>query len=338
MRQSKRHFLVSLCLASSVVLAFGCSSSSNTGTDGGGTDVPVQTGGATYTYVASTLAVPTPNAGMVEGFNHDGTADAVCGKSDYTSPWGETGVDNGFAGGIGSLRSIAQVAEFLDGFQTSINTGSVLLILTVSNVNDLTNDSSVTVSAVYGYVGATRPTLTGDRLAPDQVFPIDSTSVNNGDPTMAKVVFTNARIVNGILEAGPSSFTLTLPVESGPVGINLRAAKFRARITADTLTEGALGGLANVSEVSAGIAGALPEQFRALLPTILAGLADADPPAGTNENCASLSLAVAVAGVKARLGAVVTRPAPVPADGGVPVDSSTTSAVDAGVRDATTGG
>ncbi len=269
-----------------------------------------------YTYVLNTFQVPTPNAGVVEGFNHDGTAAAVCGKSDYTSPWGETGVDNAFAGGIGSLRSISQIAEFLDGFQTSINEGRLLLLVTVSDVNSLTNDSSVSVSAVYGYAN-TAPRLTDGRLSPGQTFSVDSESVTNMDSAMPRNRFLPGRIVNGVLEASGLAFAILLSTDAGHAPINLRATRVRARITTDALSEAALGGIATTSEVAAGISSALPEQFRALLPTIVAGLADSEPPTGTDENCAALSFAVKVTGVTAQLGSVVVRPAPM-RDAGVP--------------------
>lgn len=111
--------------------------------------------GDTYVWVVHAMGYTRKSPdGEVWGFDLDGHVtdpgdDEGCGLPDAVDPEGTPGIDNAFSNLIPALE--ATEASAVEGLiQDSINTGELLLLLEVRNVDDLQDDDCVNVSILRG--------------------------------------------------------------------------------------------------------------------------------------------------------------------------------------------
>ena len=286
-------------------------------TDGGPADagtVPACTpggSGATHFYAINVLDIGRQVAGMpgvVPGFNldgrvSDGTDATSCFQQDYTAPApdGFMGVDNQLGVVLAALESVSG-GDLAAGLADAIAAGDLLILVEVSDVDDLVNDDCVHVSIYYGLLpgGVDAPMVdVDDRLLPGQTFDIDSSSLDAGGAPL--YLLDNGRIVAGRLRAGPGPFEVRAPTDGAPLVIALDDARSRFDITADAMGAGVVGGSGPVSDLTTAFAAAFgvdPTVSGALLE----GAADLD--VNAMDECERISAAFVFSGVAAARGII----------------------------------
>lgn len=234
--------------------------------------------------------------GVAPGFDLDdkvsvsGEADS-CGHGDFTSPDGESGIDNQLAlitplfdtVGIGAVEGFVQAA---------VEEGGLLIMWEVSDVDDLENDPDVTVTLRFGKGD---PLLGTDGvLLSGQTFHVDAES-----PDM---VVPSARIEDGVLTT--DSFDAGLPIVVFEVlyVLDMKDARMSAEFTYDGgLANGVLGGrvsienLMEIAERAELESGGIIEAVT----LVLSGMGDMNP--DENGECQDLSAALTFSAVSAFL-------------------------------------
>ena len=165
-------------------------------------------------------------------------AEESCGHGDLASLEGTAGVDNQFA-------KVWDIIEPLVGVQVAallleaINEGRFLLVIELSEVDDLVNDDDVTLTLLRGklqpQVGASGFLLPSQTYRIDRDFPVSQV--------------TGAAIVNGVLEAGP--IEVRIPIEIFDANFVLAIGEGRVRVTIDPVTRaftGMVGGSVHVQD------------------------------------------------------------------------------------------
>jgi hypothetical protein len=294
------------------LMAVGCGDDDGPGPMGGADAGP----GVTYTFVVNHLDVgqedPMGAKGVVPGFNLDGTVSddsdpAGCFHTDFTSPApdNEAGVDNQLGPILGSLGSSVDVSGTI---AENIADGSLLLFVEVEDVNDLTNDSDVTVNLLLGQLpaGVTMPMLSGDRLAPGQTFDILSASYSDGMAGQNPMITAHGAIVNGRITTDTTDIPLNLPIMDVMLALNIQRARIRFNIAETTIGNGIIGGSLDIDELVTAVM-AIPAlaDYVDLLMNLLDMNADLDPDAAMMGDCQSVSLGLVFDGVPATKGAIV---------------------------------
>ncbi len=184
--------------------------------------------------------------GFAPGFNldnkvSDGSDDATCDQADFTSPDGTPGIDNQFATLVPLIEAtgISAVEKLL---QASIESGGILLLFELDDLDDLVNDPQVSlrVRAAFG-----APLLgTDGRLLTDQTF-----HVSPRDPD---VKGGNAVIKDGWLTAGPFDIDLPVQVFGKDYTLEARGTMVRFHIVdGERIDQGVLGAGITISSVMA---------------------------------------------------------------------------------------
>lgn len=170
--------------------------------------------------VARSLKFARHEGGVSLGFDLDGRISdrsdrESCGQADFVTPDGEAGVDNAFANVLPLIERVGGTA--LEGLvQAAINEGDLLVMLEVDGIDALDRDDAVTVTLMRGlghpYIG------TDDRIEPWQTYDADALS-----PWSTA----EARIVGGVLEAGPLEFELPIYVFDFEFLVTVTEARLR---------------------------------------------------------------------------------------------------------------
>jgi len=225
-----------------------------------------------YTFVVNFLSVNAPTDTPAEqniGFNldhRDTGADVIASpvncedaQTDYigVAPDSQIGVDNQ----LGNLLTIAGAAlpacaGMMAGedkvdclLRSQIAQGSVLLLVSISGVNDLTYDDSVSVQLALGAATADAdPGMDGNqpmvgtdgRLTAGQTF---MSRMNIGPAATGD-------IYNGRLRIQTPTFAITLPVMGMTVVLPVTNAEIRFNISATGLSSGILGGAVQLAQVA----------------------------------------------------------------------------------------
>jgi hypothetical protein len=162
-----------------------------------------------------------------------------CGHGDLTDPQGRAGVDNQLANIWSSLAPLVgpQVQALL---QNAINEGRVLIMFELAGVDDLKNDDDVTLRV---YRGLLRPEVgTRGLITPDQTFDFDYASPVS--------MVEGARIVDGVLEAGPTILQIPIIILDLDIVAQLHYGRVHLDIADDGTFTGYMGGALNVPEVA----------------------------------------------------------------------------------------
>ena len=185
---------------------------------------------------AITFAAETA-PGVSPGFNLDGMVSngsdvESCGGVDYTDPDGTPGVDNQAAllVPVFDLVGFGAVSSFIQG---AVAEGGFLLLWQIDGIDDLFYDEEVTVRMRFG---SGVPILgTDGRIVAGQTYHLHGDSPDQVVP--------NARITDGVLEAGPYDTFLPIDVFGVHYELDVRGAYLRGRLTYDGgIEDGVLGG------------------------------------------------------------------------------------------------
>jgi hypothetical protein len=170
-------------------------------------DPPCGGSGESYTIFLNTLKFTRrTDDGVANGFNLDGyistASDSVgCYKPDLVSPTGVPGVDSGLSALVPALEA-TEAAAVEPLIQDSINFGEILIGIELMDVDDLQNDSCVSMRVTRA-LGP--PSLaTNGFIEPGQTY--------ERDPDSVAVESTGLAIVDGGVEAGPFEWALPLQV------------------------------------------------------------------------------------------------------------------------------
>lgn len=223
------------------------------------------------TFVIKKLFFSREAGGISPGFDLDSTIsdgnDAQgCYNSDFTSPDDTEGIDNQFA----LLLPLIEAAggEALGPYtQTAVNSGNLLLFFELLDVDNVTNDTEVTLR-LYRVVGETLVGTDGF-LQPWQTFDIDLDSA---------WIDSRAQIVNGVVVAQGFKFALPFYIFDFYFEARIQNGHLKIKLGQNGVHTGVIGGavtLANIQEIADAIEGGddeaaliqrLGSQFADLLP------------------------------------------------------------------------
>lgn len=285
-------------------------------------------GGAamTYTYVVRAIQLPEADDGMAAGFNLDdldsgegsGADDANCEElnEDFRSSTDpdHVGVDNALQGLVSIIEGFlsaddcpgGQVAGCIDALlQEQVNEGSVLLLMEVTDVNNLEYDSDIQLQLFLGSLPAgsgtacttdadcttsgerciddaceNAPVLEGELLAAGQTF---QTEMELGAPV-------DGDIFEGRVRARAN--LITIMIDAGDIMLPLMISNPEVRfdIAADGLANGAIGGFVQNADIIAAAREIAPDQEETIA-EVVEMFADVNP--GTDPLfCTALSVGI----------------------------------------------
>jgi hypothetical protein len=197
--------------------------------------------GMTVAYVVSRLDAPEPTAMMVPGFDLDGAPGMTGSRCDERAPdltssvTGAPNVDNQLGANFAPILDAAITGGFAVGVRRRIATGSYLIVLQLTDVDDYTSDGRVGALFVRAGLpaGTSTPMLDGvGELSPGQAF--DQRGVFwRGD----------LAIVDGRVSWSSEALPLELDRGDGvQAGFILRDVRWAADVSASGLTRGEIGG------------------------------------------------------------------------------------------------
>ena len=212
-----------------------------------------------------------------------GALSLSCGHGDFVSPAGGGGIDNQMA--MVWTMTADLVGEAITALlQDGINEGRMLVMLELSDVDDLVNDDDVTVT-IYRSTDVPLVNVAGF-LLPDQTF--------RTDPSFPESVFEGAAIVDGHVKAGP--FDLAFPIQAFNADflVRLDDGYLEFDIDENGRFDGHLGGFMDVHDVMDNMLQTNAAQEAELIYPIVEDLADVNR---TKDGCTHLSAAIRFEGV-----------------------------------------
>ena len=199
-----------------------------------------------------------------------------CGIGDYTDPEGNDGIDNAFARLLPALEATEAMA--VEGLiQAAIDSGELLLMFELRDLDDTENDGCVALSIQEG---AGEPLLgTDGAILPNQTF--------SRDPESFTATVTDMEMVDGRLDAGP--FTMELPANI--LGVDLLFNIHTARIRIEPQEDGSYTGfIAGGTEIDYIIQISQEENVDETLATLLESLLTITADLG--KDCDQISLTI----------------------------------------------
>lgn len=228
--------------------------------------------------------------GVALGFDLDGKttpegASESCGHGDLKGVAGEEGIDNQLAKIWSTLEPLVgtQVDALLQG---AINEGRVLIMMELTDVDDLQNDEQVTLNVYRGLLDPEVGTF--GTIAPDQTFELDY------DKPVSTVE--DVRIVDGTLEAGPVVLQIPVAILDLDIVAELHFGRVRLQIGDDGMMTGYIGGALNLEEVIGALLDTGAEAETRLVQPIFESNADMEPVDGV---CTFISIGMTVEGTRA---------------------------------------
>lgn len=201
-------------------------------------------GGETITAVFSYFGYARNEDGIAWGFNLDdhtseANDDEGCYKPDLTDPLGNEGIDNAFANLIPALESTEAVAlESL--VQQAINTGSLIMMIEISGVDDWENDDCVNIGFYRGQgtplVGTDGVLLDGQSFARDLSLPSS--------------VVKNMKIENGHIVARPLDIQLPVQILDEALDFYISDGGIDITLTKDGAMQGFFGGAIPITAIT----------------------------------------------------------------------------------------
>jgi len=267
--------------------------------------------GETYVYILDRLNVSLPDAeGRIHGLDLDGrTSDASdadsCFQPDATSPPPDSmpGIDAQLGLVIADLNLDD---NFTEGLREGIDAATVLPLLVVENVDDLTSDECVQISLVYGRLpdGVTAPVLAADgRFEPGQTFDLRA-DWYEADRTTPRVHFRNGRIEGGRVTASrPDAFVeMPFPPDYVVAALPFYGVQLRFDMTAEAITGAVMGALVEPEELVEVLTPSLDEVLVDAVRAVIQDEADTELVDGF---CTCATAAFVLDGVTATAGEVV---------------------------------
>lgn len=182
---------------------------------------------------------------VVPGFDLDGVDSTptapganACAHADFANPLGERGVDNQLWSVLGCIKGY-QRGSTIDEFAiANIREGQRTILVRLAGVDDLRNDDEIELG-IYS---------SPDPLPVDaQGAMMDRVSLSiTSDPRHRNV--TRARLVDGVVEAGPFELHLDFKGQFLKAEYALRDARIRLELAPDGTLSGLLGGYWDVEQ------------------------------------------------------------------------------------------
>jgi hypothetical protein len=249
-------------------------------------------GGAERVYAIQWVDIPRLDSeGRRDGFDLDGTEDAICNARDFVAPDGRRGIDQQMAG-------LLEVLENASGQNTRVDSGAAAArgedvgLIVISGLDDEENDPCVEVTQRSAYLPAGTTVESLDRERDnllDENVTFDYGTARERDPV--------ACIVDGTLYARFPPTTRVSPVGGGEV--TAYRGRMRMGIAGEGAQSGLFGGSLHVDE--------LPMIDETAL-RVLRQAADLEPSARGVSDCQGISFALIMQAVPARLGALRSTP------------------------------
>ncbi|MBL8685406.1 MAG: hypothetical protein JNK05_39880 [Myxococcales bacterium] len=251
----KRRALFS-AIALAVGITAGCAPAPTPVSDVDGGDASVTEGGADarlvcpppsqrVSYVFARLAFVRETmmgSEIADGFNLDNRVSQLgdtrtCRAGDLTSPTGEPGIDNQLARLMPTVDMMTGGA--VDGaIQGAINNGQLLVVITISDIDDMCNDDSVTIK-VQRVDGM--PTVGSDMAVdPGQTFDLQR---------MTPITELRGSITNRTLLTEPATLPLPVAILDEQFTVKFYDSRMRIRLEQDGADGlGIIGGAISLSE------------------------------------------------------------------------------------------
>ena len=185
--------------------------------------------------------IPSLEDGIVDGFDLDGVVSddgdsSTCGHADYMDTYGNAGIDNQLGYLWDLIEPVVGAAETL--LQGAINEGRFVMILELANLDDLQNDSDVTLNIFPADIDPDIGTF--GYISPNQTAHYSDTSIGT--------TIDGLTLKDGVLEAGPFDFILPIDILEARFDLSMRSGHVRIEIQEDGTFTGVLAGAASVSE------------------------------------------------------------------------------------------
>ena len=232
----------------------------------------------------------TDENGLAYGFDLDGNVsqegeEESCGHGDLESPDGAVGIDNQLAKIWTLIEPVAgSIAQEL--LQGSINEGRVLLALELVGMDNLENDTDVSLRI---FTAEGEPEIgTLGLISPNQTFSI------NTEADFVEVQ--GVSIENGRVQVGPMDFSMPLDILELQTTLNIKDGSFDFTIHDDGTFHGYMGGAISVSEFLADIKNTDAADDAALVEALFVNNADMGYDSG---ECDLFSLAFSFSGTNA---------------------------------------
>jgi hypothetical protein len=257
--------------------------------DSGSTDTSV---GETLVFLAKRIYFSRIEDGVSSGFDLDRAvteqgASTGCGHADFVNLAGDTGIDNQFAQLLPLIEQFGGMA--IESYaRAAIDSGNLLMMMEVTGVDDLDNDSQVSIGM---YRGLGEPLKgTDGSIQPWQTFDRDTAN--------PWVKVNDAQIVDGILIASAFDYTLPFFIFDFAFEITLHDAELRVKLSADGNHTGMFGGavtIENMLHIADNIDGG--EQLPPLIRNVGTSMADLQP--DESGTCQALSTVLNIESVGA---------------------------------------
>jgi hypothetical protein len=231
------------------------------------------------------------SSSIAPGFDLDGrvsnaTDREACGKKDFTSPEGTTGIDNQLGAVWASVYDLAGVP--VEGLiKAAVNDGKLAFVVEFDGLDDPWNDDDVTLRLFRGYNEKPIMGTTGVMQA-GQTFEVR--------PDAPVVVAENAQIVDGRLRLSTEEYHLDLELLAEAFAINVVDMTFELQFQEDGTWEGYLGCGVSVEEIS-DIARTYAESESRIIVPLLPNIADLRP--GPDNKCTYVSAVLELKGIDA---------------------------------------
>ena len=206
--------------------------------------------------------VETVQGRLARGMNLDGSdgdAPNVCRHENFTSPVGETGIDNQFYRVLGCVHGWRPKPSYLGGHWETFHVGArrsgeTTTVIEITGVDDERNDASVEVN-FYASADATVFDTQNRGL------PFVSYTATDDPKYRARA---HGRIKDGVLETDPADVRLAFSygvTDKEHTGYYLRGARLRLELKPDGTAKGMIGGYFDVDTAFATYFNSRPGPF-----------------------------------------------------------------------------
>ncbi|MEC7947378.1 MAG: hypothetical protein VX265_07390, partial [Myxococcota bacterium] len=252
-----------------------------------------ETGGR-QVWVVNSLTFARVDGDISDGFDLDGLSSTTggpdgCGIGDFTSPTGQTDIDNAF----GRLMPALEATEFNAAeplINSLIQNGELMILAEVAGMDDPVDDECVGLALRKAVgqplLGTDGEMLWGQTLARDEQF--------------TDVEFEGVSLEAGSVSGSPLTFVLPVQVLDAAIDFPLRDGAFRVDVHADGSISGVVAGGLDVAEmVATAETQNINDELKTVLRTALFAAADLDP--DDTGACTAVSLTLAYTGIPIHL-------------------------------------